>query len=403
MPSGEVQDTQGALDRARDDFDGRVAVAFLGPWHAGKTVLCALLKDAAAKHLMRHTNGRYLGMATDGSGRINKITDALYDGRFPEKTAQGEAVPLTVEITSPKNGTNLTLIFHDMAGEEYDDLLVGEMSAEDRVRHIVHTRKDGDRTYGLMTHLIFAKIYVVVIDCSTVKSWGSSESYVKDAIRSIHDIKKFNHDLYRNKIPADVAVVFTKHDGRPDDEDVDQLAEHLPELDAAMKKYVGGDVKWFKSRLACVKMDRKEVEKMLTERHEARLAASEATVRDSQSTLDKAVRRLEAAKSHLDAATSSFDEAKGSGDAARIKSAQSAHSKARRSYEEAERTRSDLEDDLSRARSKAASIRSADPTSHGGGDEGALQRPAQPLSYNTDEYLDMIAWLIKMANRATGH
>lgn len=404
MPPGGTQDLRDTLDQARDDFDGRVAVAFLGTRHAGKTVLCALLKDAAAKHLMRHTNGRYLGMATDGSERINRITDALYDGRFPEKTVQGEAVPLTVEISSPRNGTDLSLIFHDMAGEEYDSLLVREMPAEDRVRQIVSTPRADGAAYGLMTHLIFAKIYVVVVDCSTSESWGSSESYVKDAIRSIYGVKKLNRDLYRDKIPADMAVVFTKHDMRPEDEDADRLAERLPELEAAMKKYVDGDVKWFRSRLACDKMDREEAERMREDKRKARLEEAEIVVRDCQIAFDKATRQLEAAKGRLKAAASSLDEATGSGDAARIKSAQSAHGKARRSYEEAEITRSDLEDRLNRARSGAEALRSPDPESDGdGGGEDEQQRPAKPLSYNVDEYLDMIAWLIKMANRATGH
>lgn len=403
MPPWGKQDVQGALDRARYDFDGRIAVAFLGTHHAGKTVLCALLKDASGRHLMRHTNGRYQGMATEGSGRINRIMSVLYNGRFPAKTAQGEAAPLTVEITSPGNSTTLSLIFHDMVGEEYDDLLVGEMSAKDRVRQILDTRKDGDREYGLMTHLIFAKIYVAVIDCSTVESWERSESYVKDAIRSIYDIKKFDRDLYRGKISADMAVVFTKHDGRPEDESAGQLAERLPELDATMKKYVGGDIKWFRSRLACAKTDRKEVEVMLTERREARPAASEASIRDSWSALDKTARRLEASKSQPETAAFRFDETKGSCSASRIKSTEPDHDKARRSYEEAEQVRSDLDDELNRARSDAASIRSAEPAPQGDDGEGALQRPEKPLSYNTDEYLDMIAWLIKMSNRVTGH
>lgn len=397
------QDLRGALDRARYDFNGRVAVAFLGAHHAGKTVLCALLKDASGKRLMRHTNGRYLGMATDGSVRINRIMRALYSGSFPEKTAQCEAVPLTVEITSPENSTNLSLIFHDMAGEECDDLLVGEMPAKDRVRRILDTLKDGGGEYGLMTHLIFAQIYVAVIDCSTAESWERSESYVKDAIRSIYDIKKFDRNLYKNKIPADMAVVFTKHDGRPEDETAGQLAERLPELGAAMKKYIGGDVTWFRSRLACAKTDRKEAEGMFTEGQDARPSASEAAVRDSPRSLDKAARRLEAAKSQPEAAALRFDVAKGSGDDARINSARSDHGEAGRGYEKAGRARPDHEDELNRARSAAASIRSAEPPPQSDGGEGALQRPEKPLSYNTDEYLDMIAWLIKMSNRAARH
>ena len=401
MPADDALDVQGALDQARGDFEDRVAVAFLGTRHAGKTVHCALLKDAAAKHLMRRTNRRYVGVATDGSERINRITDALHDGRFPEKTLEGEAVPLTVDITSRRNGAGLSMIFHDMAGEEYDDLLAKEMDAKERVRRILDTPKIADKEYGLMTHLIFAKIYIVVIDCSRVGSWPSFESYIKDAIRSIYDIKKHTRALYRGKIAADMAVVFAKHDELPEGEGVENLAEQLPEVKAAMARYVGGDVKWFKSRLACTKMGPDEVGRMRADRHKKDLERAEDSVRDRQSALDEAARRLEAAKDRLDAAASSLDEASASGDAALARSRQAAHGRARRSHEEAERARSALEDELDRARSDAKKIRSADPLAYG--DEGAAAlRPSTPLSYNTDEYLDMLSWLIKMANRSTG-
>ena len=402
MSAEEARDLQGALEQARADFDDCAAVAFLGPTHAGKTVHCALLKDAAAKHLMRHTNGRYVGIATDGSERINRITDALYDGRFPVKTVQGEAVPLTVEITSPKNRTNISLIFHDMAGEEYDGLLVKEMSAEERIRRILDTPKAGDRPYGIMTHLIFAKIYVVVIDSSTSESWGSSESYVKDAIRSIYAIKEHIHDLYRSRMPADIAIVFAKHDTRPGDEDADKLAEGLPEVRAAVEKYVGGDVKSFKSRLDCIEMDSDGVEKMYNTKHRAKLESAETAVRDSQSALDAATQLLNDAKSCLDVEASSYDEAKEHDDTSLTRLCQSAYDKARRAHEEAERTWSSLADKLNRAKSEVEKIRSAAPPARNDS-KGPHYGPSKPLSYNTDEYLDMITWLIKMANRSTGH
>ena len=401
MPAGENLDMQGALEQARADFDDCVPVAFLGPLRAGKTVHCALLKDAAAKHLMRHTNGRYVGIATDGSERINQITDALYEGRFPEKTMQGGAVPLTVEITSTKNRANLSLILHDMAAEEYDELLVKEMPVEERIRQILGTPKVPDKPYGLMTHLIFAKIYVVVIDCSATDSWGSSESYVKDAIRSIYSIKEHVHDLYRGRIPADMAIVFAKHDMRPEDENADKLAKRLPEVWAAVEKYIGGDVECFKSRLDCTEMDTDGVEKMHAAKHRAKLESAETAVRDSQGALDTAAQLLEAAKNRLDAAASGYDEAKRSGNASLERSRQSAHGKARHNYEEAEKVWSDLADKLNHAQLDAEKIRSANPSESDDSD-GPLYGPSRPLSYNTGEYLDMITWLIKMANRSTG-
>lgn len=401
MPSEDAQDLPVALGQARADFKERVAVAFLGPRRAGKTVHCALLKDAATKRLMRHTNKRYIGIATEGSERINRITDALYDGRFPAKTTQGEAVPLTVEITSRRNRGRLSLIFHDMAGEEYDELLVKEMPTKERIRRIVSTSKIEGKPYGIMTHLLFAKIYVVAIDCSIEGTWGSSESYVKEAIRNIYDIKKRIDNLYRDKIPADMAIVFTKHDELPEDESADKLAEKLPEVRAAVERYIGGDVSWFKSRIACAKIDNGEIAKMHATRHMKELESADNAVQEIQSALEKATLGLEESKRLLDAETASLDEVKESGDAALKASRQSAHDEALRGHEAAEMRCSELTDKMDRAQSEAARIRAADPSAYGDG-EGPDNRPSKPLSYNTDEYLDMIAWLIKMGNRSMG-
>ena len=403
MATAENRDLQDSLDQARADFDDMVTVAFVGTRHAGKTVHCALLKDAAAKHLMRHTRNQYVGVATAGSGRINKIMDALYDGRFPKKTAQGEATPLTVEITTARNGGDLALIFHDMAGEEYDELLTREMPIKERIQVIVDTPKIDGKSYGLMSHLIFAKIYVVVIDCSDIKRWGSLQAYVKDAIRSIYEIKKYIHGLYNNKIAADIAIVFSKCDTLSDDKKADELATELPEIQGVIKKYVGGDVEFFRSRLETKKLNKGEIKEARVERLNESLAEAEKKVSACQSDLDRATNRLESEKVALDAATLGFDTAKASGNAERIKSCQAAHDKARLQYEESDRKRSNLADMLESARAAVEEIRSKDQAGGGGGDRGANQRgPVKPLSYNTDEYLEMITWMIKKANRSMG-
>ena len=86
MLARATRDLDGVLDLASGDFDARIAAAFLGPMHAAKTVHCALLCDAAANRLARHTNGRYAGSAADGSEKISRITGALYNGAFPKRT-----------------------------------------------------------------------------------------------------------------------------------------------------------------------------------------------------------------------------------------------------------------------------------------------------------------------------
>ena len=211
----------------------------MGTQHAGKTVHCALLKDAAARRLKRHTNGKYLGVATAGAGADKpRLLTPCTTGGFPKKTPEGEAMQLTVEISSTENGTDIDLIFHDMAGEEYDELLVTEMQAEERIQRILETARIDGKPYGLMAHLIFAKIYVILVDCSDIESWGSSQAYVKEAIRSIYEIKKHIHALHNSKVSSHLAIVFSKCDTLEDEREANEMAKILDEVDAAITKYV---------------------------------------------------------------------------------------------------------------------------------------------------------------------
>ena len=400
MREKESRKVRDAVDRAYDDFAGRFPVAFLGTRYAGKTVYCALLKDAAARRLKRHTNGKYIGVATAGAGRINKIIDGLYDGRFPEKTPEGEAVPLTVEISSTENGTDLALIFHDMAGEEYDDLLVEEMPVEERIRQILGTPKAGDRQYGPMAHLIFAKIYVMLVDCSDAKSWNSSQAYIKDAIKSIHEIKEYIRALHNSRVPSHLAIVFSKYDTLDGGKDVGELAEELDEVDSAVTKYIGGDVHYFKSRIDSTVMSKAEVRRTERGERQARLDDAERKMSAHKNALARAKSRLAAAKDALSTATTSLDDAMPTGDAESIDSCQAAYDKAQKKYDEAGQACAELEDEAATFRSKIDELRAGDPQAR---NNRTRYKPDKPLSYNADEYLDLIGWMIKMARREAGH
>ena len=405
MQDKESRKLRDTLDQAHADFDGRFPVAFLGTRYAGKTIHCALLKDAAARHLMRHTNGKYLGVATVGAGRINRIVDALYDGRFPEKTTEGEAVQLTVEISSTENGTDIDLIFHDMAGEEYDDLLVKEMpvegmSVEERIRKILTTSKMEDKAYGLMAHLIFAKIYVILVDCTCIESWASTQAYIKDAIRSIHGIKKYVRALHHGKISSHLAIVFSKCDTLASEKSAGELAEKLDEVNAAVTKYVGGEVRHFRSRLDSTKMSRRELEKIGRDEHRAQLDDAESRMKARKDELRRAKANADKTQTALLAATANLDTAKSAGDAQSIDSQQAEYARAQKVHDEALQLCAELDDAASNARAKIDAIHASGPPTHG---NSVCYKPSKPLSYNTDEYLDLIDWMIRMARREAGY
>ena len=349
-----------ALEQAYEDFAGRFTVAFLGTRRAGKTVHCALLKDAAARRLMRHTNGKYSGVATAGAERINKIVDALYDGRFPEKTAEEGAVQLTVEISSTRNGTDIDLIFHDMAGEEYDELLVGEMPAEDRIRRVLEAAKIDGKPYGLMAHLIFAKIYVVLVDCTEIGSWGSSQAYIKEAIRSIHGIKKHIHALHNSRVYSHLAIVFSKYDMLDEAVDVAELAKRLDEVDAAITKYMGGEVKYFKSKVDSTKLSDDEVRKAAGDKQTAQLGEATRRMAEHKGALGRAESFAAAAQDALSTATANLDSARDLGDAQLIRSCRLEYGKARKEHDEAVQACAELEDRVGRIEAEIKEIASAD-------------------------------------------
>ena len=401
MQDKESRKLRDALDQAHADFDGRFPVAFLGTRYAGKTVHCALLKDAAARRLKRYTNGKYLGVATAGASRINRIVDALYDGRFPEKTTEGEAARLVVAISSTENGTSIDLIFHDMAGEEYDHLLVEEMPDEERIRRILETLKMGDKPYGLMTHLIFAKIYVILVDCTCIETWDSAQAYIKDAIRSIHGIKKHTHALHHGKISSHLAIVFSKCDTLVDDKSADELAEKLDEVDAAVTKYVGGEVRYFRSKLDSTKMSRYEIEKIDKGERRALLDDAESRMKAYKSELERAKASVDETQAMLSTATANLDAAgSAAGDAASFDSWQVEYAEAQKMHDKALQLCADLDDAASDVRAEIDEIRSGGPPVRG---NSARYKPNKPLSYNVDEYLDLIDWMIRMARREAGY
>ena len=133
LPPKTVQEI---IDIGKQDFHDEIMVAFLGDKFSGKTVHCALIKDVLAKDLKDHTKGKYIGIGTDGSDRMNKIVDKLYDGEYPAKTLLSEATPMTLEVFSKSGGEKMKIVLRDMAGEKKEDLLEKDMDIDERIEKI---------------------------------------------------------------------------------------------------------------------------------------------------------------------------------------------------------------------------------------------------------------------------
>lgn len=400
---------QEKIDIAREDFKDQVMVAFLGDKYSGKTVHCALIKDAAVKRLNEHTNGKYRAVATDGSGRMNKIIDKIYAGEFPAKTYLEEATPMTVEIFSKSAAETIKIVLRDMAGEKKVDLLEAEMPVDDRIEKIFKLDQIEGKPYGRMAHLVFAKIYIILIDCSKYDKWPSNQAYVKDTIRHLFEIKERIHDISNNRIHAPIAIVFSKYDtiDKEKKKPVEDLMKELEEINGALAKYHKGPIQYFKSQVNSFPIPEKELKEAIKNKIEGgnvQKKEAENAVNDKEAVRTEAKNRINNAKQNFNEATKKLEEAPAKGQPAideaqkeldqvqvELDAAKENHTKAVSEEDDARKKLTEIKEKLAKEPQPSAE------------DLGISNyRPKQPLSYSHDDYLDLIIWLIKMDKQLRG-
>ena len=266
--SNVKQTDETRISFAKKDFKNETVVTFLGDTYSGKTVYCALLKNTIAKHLYDSTGGEYEGLAKYGSEKINYIIKNIYEGEFPEKTKLDAKTKVVMEITSPKLNTPIKITLQDMPGETYYEFIEKEIVDEDvenRLKDIMqHHIKKGEH-YGPFTHLIFAKIYVIVMDCSKYDQWPGMEGELATTIENLYKYKDYVDMTVRGKIYDPIAILFTKYDTLdPDDKkDPDKLFKELREVNAAFRKYVTYMPKCFMSEVNARYLNDEEIKDII--------------------------------------------------------------------------------------------------------------------------------------------
>ena len=401
---------QEIIDIGKEDFKDEIMIAFLGEKFSGKTVHCALIKDVLAKDLKDYTKGKYIGIGTDGSDRMNQIIDKLYAGVFPAKTLLTEATPMTLEIYSKSAGDKMKIVLRDMAGEKKEDLLEKDMDVDERLEKIFKMAPIPGKPYGLLSHLVFAKIYIILIDCSKIDDWPSKQAYIKDTIRHLFDIKKRIDDIVNNRIHAPIAVVFSKYDTitKEKQKPVKELMKQLKEVAGALEIYHKGPISYFKSSVVSTELPEKEIKeamkKKLEEDNEEKKEA-ENTVADKQVEKGEAKKNLDQAKQNLNEAQQKLDEVKPTNDQNQINPAQETLDEAQEEFDDVEQKFTEVTGELDDARKKLDEINKnlEKALEKSPEDLGVSKyKPNIPLSYNRDDYLDLITWLIKMNKQIRG-
>ena len=129
------------------------------------------------------------------------------------------------------------------------------------------------------------------------------------------------------------------------------------------------------------------------------MAAAESRMAARKDALARAKSRAAAAKNALSAAAANLDSAKSTGNEQSITSHRAAYSKARKKYDEAVQACATHEDEVGSAQAEIDAAQSDGAPAKG---SATHYKPDKPLSYNADEYLDLISWMIKMARRGGG-
>ena len=407
MVKNSKMSLQEIIDVAKEDFRDEIMVAFLGDKFSGKTVHCALIKDTLANALKEYSEGEYIGMATDGSDRMNKIIDKLYNEEFPAKTPLLDADPITLEIISKSAGERIKIILRDMAGEMKEELLEKDMGVDERLEEIFKTARS-DKPYGLLTHLIFAKIYIILIDCSEIDQWPSKQAYIKDTIRNLYEIKVKIGEVVNNRMHAPIAIVFSKYDTLAEEEkkSAKELMNMLKEVSAALEICHKGPLEYFISSVESVKISENELKKAVDKRIKEDDAEKNTVINninDGKVRQAEARKNLDRARQILSALNGKLEEVRQTGDANQIDSVQKDVNRVQDVYHNAEIKYKDAVRKLDDARKKLDEInKSLEKKSNSDDLNISRYKPKKPLSYSRDDYLDLITWLIKMNKEIRG-
>ena len=408
---------------AKKDFKNETVVTFLGDSYSGKTVYYALLKNTIAKNLYDSTDGEYEGLAKYGSEKINYIIKDMYGGEFPEKTKLDAKTKVVMEITSPKLNTPIKITLQDMPGETYRDFIEKEIvgkNVETRLKEIMqHKINKGDH-YGPFTHLIFAKIYVIVIDCSKYAKWPGMEGTLATAIENLYKYKDYVDMTMHGKIYDPIAILFTKYDTLDPDvkKSPDKLFEELKEVKAAFRRYVTYMPKCFMSEVEARPLNDEEIKHIVDnkigeadkefiglqlklKKQSANTRSLKKSIMDQQSSLDDLNSRLNNLKNDPSTVTNTGSDIQSTIKILEnnIKDAASEISKTKSHYNNGnaseQTTRSEIND------MKKDQNRDHKPTLESLGIPDYI--PIQELKYNDDEIIKLISWVIQMNKKLSNN
>ena len=360
----------GRLEEARDELHDKNTVCFLGEVKSGKTVSSSLLKHALFNHFVPNHADDYQAIVSHGMDTINRsLGDMIIHREFPASTlpVSDPQVVLNVYKMSGIGAGKIEIILRDSSGEHFFTHLIKEsIDSGDRLYNVLNSYHGPDKV-GPLAHYIFAKLYILTVDCSDVASLAHKQSLLANAIVTLNKLHAAAKLTHNQKIDCPIAILFTKADllnGNDADQPAKKLLEHMPELKSALDVKHGG-------ALACFKV-------------------SISTHVESEHDKDKRVRRQKQL----------YDEeyAKVARLRRDVEEKISAECDRERKKMERDLGEADLEAHLSEYEEKLRNRLNPIPLPKEFDEEKVRKeqsyRPISPLTYTHDEYVKLIMWVI---------
>lgn len=188
-------------------------VAVLGPSGVGKTVFITLLNHAMDNYFLdKHSDLK--SYVKSGRPFLEMSETSMLKGDFPERTQQLSRDMIVIEMSSTGGtSTQLEVKFPDISGEDYKNMCLGEeIRDEDRVMKVFDMGKPKGAPIGHMGYVVYAKMYVFLVDCSKFDEWQNLQTQYTQALTTILDFKKVSKTDRNGKIDTPIAIVLTKAD-----------------------------------------------------------------------------------------------------------------------------------------------------------------------------------------------
>lgn len=256
------------LDKAKMELGSKTIVAFLGKTSYGKTVVSTLLYDALVNFFLKKHRDEYNARILKGQDSIYQLHTQIFSGKFPPPTPPGQETETIIEINrKPPLGKKIELIMHDISGEDVGNLLLSPYSEpKELVNYILNYPTSSD-SYGPFSYLIFAKLYVILIDCSEYGLWKSEQIRISQMLSAILALKEGIGEVTDGKAQPHIAIVLTKADtlNDPEQNAEELIKENMSEVYSNLSEHFVGKISYYKVCIESTKRSEDEINAAINE------------------------------------------------------------------------------------------------------------------------------------------